>query len=353
MKRTALTPLLIRLLLAYMLLLVPSYLISQESGTCAEKLKSAQSCFEKGLIDTIPSLLTDCLGSGGFKKEEALSAYKLLIQTLLLKDKIQEADSSMYAFLVKYPEYQISPTDHTSFVYLYNSFRVKPVLQVSFHAGLNLPFLTFVKSYPTAGIPSPVTFGSNFGNLYLSLDSKFRITREIEVGFEIGYSQLRFSSSSQYLGFAVSNYEETRQRIEIPAFAIYDFAKFGKFTAYGRLGIGAALNLGTTAIASQVPLDRNNPGSRTGETLKIKDSRRPLDLIGQIGGGLKYKIPHCYVFADVRSNFGMFNQNNHEGKSIPVLDWYYQWTDLDFRLNSLNINVGITYLFYKPSKNKE
>src|SRR5512147_1823031 len=136
-----------RLISTALIFLLPAGLLAQETGTCAEKLKNAQSFFDKGQVEEVPGLLKDCLRSG-FKKEEELTAYKLLIQTFLLKDKLEQADSTMFEFLRKNPEYQLSPTDHSSFVYLYNKFRVKPVIQVSVHAGLNKPFLTFVEPNP-------------------------------------------------------------------------------------------------------------------------------------------------------------------------------------------------------------
>jgi Outer membrane protein beta-barrel domain len=352
MKNLNPSPVLFRLFLAALFIFLSSDIFSQETGTCAEKLKNAQSYFEKGQVTEVPALLMDCLKSG-FIKEEELSAYKLLIQTFLLNDKLGQADSTMFEFLRKNPEYQLSPTDHSSFGYLFNSFRVKQVVQFSIHAGTSVPFLTFVTPNLTAGENSTSTYKSNAANLFFSLETKFKLTSRIKVGFEIGYSQLSFTNNVQYMGFAVINYSETQQRIEIPVTITYDFANFGKFTPYGRFGAGAAYNLSTSATASYTPDDKNNPNNRTGESLDRKDSRIPIDLFGQIGAGIKFKIPRGYLFAEVRSNFGVFDQLVMNGKTVPVLEYYYLWSDPDFRLNALNINVGYTYIFYKPSKIKE
>jgi hypothetical protein len=343
-----------RCLYAFVFMVLSAGLFSQEPVTCAQKLKNAQSSFEKGQVEQVPSLLKDCMRSG-FKKEEALAAYKLLIQTFLLNDKIEMADSVMYEFLKKFPEYQISPTDHSSFVYLYKSFNVKPVIQVGVHTGMNLPFLSFVSQNLTAGKPGESVFSSNFGNLFLSFDSKFRIRNNLEVCFEIGYSQVKFSNRLiNYLNFANISYIETQQRIEIPVSAVYDFVSFGRFKAYARAGIGAAYNLSVMATATSLAKDENNySGNRPGETLERRDSRVAIDLFGQIGGGIKYKVPGGYFFTEIRSDFGFCEQNVPGGKVIPQLDFFYQWRDPDFRLNTLNFNVGFTYIFYKPSKRKE
>jgi hypothetical protein len=358
MKTSDQTLILFRLLFASLFISLSAGLFSQETGTCAEKLKSAQSYFEKGQVDSIPALLKDCLKSG-FKREEELTAYKLIIQTFLLNDKIKQADSAMYEFLKKNPEYQLSPTDHSSFVYLFSTFKVKPVIKIGVHAGLNKPFLTFVEEVPVMGKPGSSTFTSKASKLFFSVDARFKITGKIELGVEFGYSQLSFTNEVQILGasgneFSVTKYNETQRRIEIPLSMTYDVASLGKFTPYFRVGAGAAYNLGTNSEVTNTPTDRNNlSGSRTGEILNRKDSRIPVDLFGQIGIGMKYKIPRGMFFAELRSNTGILNQNISTGRTLPILVNYYFWSDPGFRINSLNLNVGFTYIFYKPSKRAE
>jgi hypothetical protein len=110
-------PVLIRLQLLYFVLhvLLPVSVYSQKTGSCAEKLESAQSLFDRGQVLQVPSMLQECMKSG-FNREESLAAYKLLIQSYLFEDKLELADSTMLAFLKKNPEYKVSPTDHSSFV---------------------------------------------------------------------------------------------------------------------------------------------------------------------------------------------------------------------------------------------
>jgi hypothetical protein len=342
-----------RFLFTFLLFLTTVSLYSQEAGSCAEKLKTAQSLFSKGQVEQIPSLLKDCLKSG-FKTEEELTAYKLLIQTFLLDDKLEQADSTMYEFLKKNPEYQLSPTDHSSFVYLFNNFKVKPVVQIGIHAGTDVPFMTFVSPNLTAGELGKSSFSSNIGNLFFSAESRFKVTNKLEVGFEVGFSQMKFTNKiNDYMEHAVINYTESQQRIELPIYAIYNFKSFGKFTVYGRAGVGGAYTLGVTATATYSPTDPNNKNSRTGQSLNRKDSRVTIDCFGQLGVGIKYKIPRGFLFAELRSNFGILDQNVFGGQTVPMLDWYYIGSNPDFRLNACNVNVGYTYIFYKPSKRKE
>lgn len=322
---------------------------SQVTGSCAERLRNAQQLFEKGQTDQIPSLLISCLQSG-FKKEEELAAYKLLIQTYLLNDKIEQADSAMMAFLKRNPEYKVSPTDHSSFIYLYNNFVVKPVIQIGVHAGTNLPFLTFLDESLTSGEPCKSQYTANAANLMLSAEARFRINDKLELGVEAGYSRLKFTNKVEYLNFGVINYAEAQHRIEIPVSVIYNIKSYGRFTPYGRAGAGLVLNLRTIADVSLDMTDRNNPNDRTGESVTRSDSRIPVDLFIQIGAGIKYKIPRGYIFAEIRSNFGTLQQNVRGGKTVDLLENYYLWSDPGFRLNTFNLNAGYTHIFYKPSK---
>jgi hypothetical protein len=351
MKTQKITRIPFLILFFVVLCLNQSGLKAQEAGTCAEKLKSAETYFSKGQVDLIPGLLSECLKSG-FKKEEALTAYKLLIQTLLLNDQLREADSSMLAFLKSNPEYQLSPTDHSSFVYLYNSFTVKPILLLSVRTGVNVPFLTFVREHPTSGVPGKSVYKTNAGNIFLSLEAKFRISPKLEVGFGAGFSQIKFTNLVDYYDFARIQYIETQQRLEVPVFVSYDLPSFGKFTLFIRGGAGAALDLSTSADASLIMTDKNNPYSRTGGTLNVKDSRIPIDFVGQAGFGMKYKIPRGFLFLEARGNFGFMDQNKTGGKNTDLLENYYLWSNPGFRLNTFNVNLGYTYIFYKPSKKK-
>jgi hypothetical protein len=338
------------------ILVASSMLSAQEGETCAEKLKSAQSLFTKGQVEQIPGLLKECLRSG-FKKEEQLAAFKLLIQTFLLSDKLEQADSVMLVFLKRNPEYLESPTDHSSFLNLFRTYSVKPVLQLGIRIGANIPYLTFVDQNLTGGNPGTSDFTSDAANFFLSAEAKFRVAKKFEIGIGAGYSSVKFTNIIDYLNtdnikFAQSKYIESQQRIEIPASITWDIARLGKFTPYARAGLGAALNISTAVDASLEMEDKNNPNSRTGETLKRNDSRAPVDIFGQLGCGIKFKIPKGYFFGELRTNLGIMQQTVTGGDKVDFLRDVNFWADPGFRLNTFNMNLGYTYIFYKPSKKR-
>jgi len=341
-----------RILFIIMVGFMPLVGFSQETGSCAEKLRNAQAYFDRGRVELVAPILSECMKSG-FNREESLAAYKLLIQTYLFDDKLEMADSAMLAFLKKNPEYRLSPTDHSSFVHLFNKFNVKPVLQLSFHLGTNLPFITFVNPESVASEPVESLYSTTALNLFASFGAKYEINKKLELNVEAGFSQLTFTNNEEFMGFKVITYFEKQSRLELPVTITYNWLTFGKFTAYARGGQGVALNFNSVAKPSYETTDINNPNSFTGAEIVRNDSRKKIDLITQFGAGLKYKIPLGFVFLEVRSNFGLLNQTVRGGDSAEKLRWRYDYEDDDFHINSMNFSVGYTQLLYKPSKRKE
>jgi hypothetical protein len=350
------TPALMRLqfLSIVLLALIPLTGHSQESGSCAENLKSAQSLFDRGKVELVSSTISECLKSG-FTREESLTAYKLIIQSYLFEEKQELADSTMLEFLRKNPEYQLSPTDHSSFVRLFNTFRVKPVVQLSFHLGTNIPFLTGVDPEYVSGKPNESAYNIEFPDIYLSIESKFELNKKMEVNIEVAYSRLQFTNSEQIADAdkGTTTYTETQQRIEIPVSLTYNLKSFGRFTPYGRLGFGPALLIGSTAAVDFKPADLNN-SPHTGPDLNRDASRIPLDIFAQAGAGIKYKTRGGYFFTELRSNFGFLNQVVRADNipEVGELAGRYYYADDDFRLNAVNFTLGYTQIFYKPSKRK-
>jgi hypothetical protein len=330
--------------------LLPVAGYSQDSGSCAEKLKNAQSLFEKGQVEQVPPILFECMKSG-FNREESLSAYKLLIQSYLFEEKPDLADSTMLSFLRKNPEYKVSPTDHPSFVYLFNKFRVRPVVQISLHLGTNLPFVTFINPFNVVSISGESVYSSNALNLFTAVEARF------ELNIEAGFSQLTFTNVVDFMGIGKTTYTETQRRLEFPLSMTYNFTGFGKLTPYARFGFGPALLLGSTAQAEYKTVALNGTPV-TGPDLDRKNSRIKIDLFAQIGGGMKFKTRGGFAFGEIRSGFGIRNQTVrgdliNPDQSTDDLLHVYKYEDDDFHLNSLNFSLGYTLIFYKPSKRRE
>jgi hypothetical protein len=342
---------LLRLLSLLIFSLIPTSVLAQETSTCAENLKTAQSLFDKGQVEKVPSILYNCMKSG-FKREEQLAAYKLLIQSYLLEDKLVQADSAMLTFLKRYPEYQLSPTDHSSFVFLFNSFKVTPLIQITFHIGTNMPFLTNVVPRSVSSEPANSQYSASALNLFASLEAKFQLYRHLEVNIEGGYSQVSFTNKEDFLGMGVTTYTETQHRIEVPVSLTYNIISLGKFTPYIRAGAGTALDLSSSAKVVFESTEKNSFENIEGPDIVRNDSRVFADIFAQAGLGLKFKTPRGFINLEARSNFGFLNQTSRAGNSTEQLKWDYKYKDDYFNLNTLNITLGYTQIFYKSSKRK-
>jgi hypothetical protein len=343
----------LQLLIVALLTTTPLITNAQDgTGSCAEKLRNAQSLFDRGQVEQVAGLLKGCLRSG-FNREEEIAAFKLLIQTFLFEDKLAQADSAMLEFLKKNPEYELSPTDHSSFVFLFNNFRVRSVIQLSFRLGANLPYVTFIDQHSPLGIPGKSIYNSSVLNLYTSFEAKFRISDKFDLNIETGYSQIKFTNIEDILDYGRTTYNESQSRIEIPIGITWNIKNFGKVTPYLRSGLGPAFTLRASAGAESRPTDYNNPISITGPDVDRQDSRISIDLFVQAGAGVKLKTRGGFFLAEIRTNAGLLNQTVRGGSSTEELIFAYKYEDDDFHINTLNFCLGYTQIFYKPTKRTE
>jgi hypothetical protein len=217
--------------------------------------------------------------------------------------------------------------------------------------------MTFVTPFTIKGFPAKSTYSTQAFNLYGSVEAKFKLSEKLEANLEAGYTQIAFTKTEDILETGTTTYTENLSRIEIPVSATYNIGKFGKFTPYARLGAGPAILISSVAAADFKPFDINGT-PRTGPSIDRKDSRTGLDFFGQAGAGVKFKTRGGYMFAEIRSSFGIINQTVREDlpsvtHSSEELRTYYNYVDDDFNLNTLNFSIGYTQIFYKPSKRKE
>lgn len=316
---------------------------------CALKLQEAQAHFDRGRVELVPDLIVPCLNSSGFSREDGLLAYKLLIQSLLLDEKIDAAEEKILSFLYKNPEYETTAADYSGFVYLRNKYQVLPKLYLSARAGLNFTLLSGLTEQTVSSLPADNNYSREPLNMYAGIEAAVPMWRKFSASAGVGYSSSSFMNTEDILGFGTVTYNETQQRIEIPLSVIYTLSRWRGIDIYARAGAGYALNLSTEATASFTTSDVNNGFNRTGEALNRNDSRIRGDIFLHAGAGGRLKIPRGYITAEIRALAGVRNQVT--GAAVPAnLEYFYFYTDDNFRINIAGITVGYTYIFYKPSK---
>jgi len=315
---------------------------------CALKLQEARIMFDRGRIELVPGLILSCLKTGEFSREDELTAYKLLIQSFILDEKHSLAEETMVEFLRKNPEYKPSAADFSGFVYLLGKFQVKPKFMISARAGLNYSFLAGRSELSLSSLPPDISYSREPFNFYAGTEASLPVTGNLSLAAGISYSSSSFVYNENMMNFGTVTYREGQSRLEVPLSVVCQVARYRGVLAFARLGAGYALNLNTDAKASYTPSDINNRFNRTGENVNRNGSRINADIFIHGGLGGMVKIPNGYVTVELRALSGLRNQ---VVKSDPDnLEYYYFYTDDNFRLNIAGINFGYTYIFYKPVK---
>jgi opacity protein-like surface antigen len=317
------------------------------SQDCALKLQDAQTQFDRGKVELVAGLITPCINSGGFSKEESLSAYKLLIQALLLDDKNTLAEEYMLRFLSRYPEYSVTAADYSGFVYLRNKYEVKKSFLISVRFGTNFTYLAGHTKRSISSLPPDIKYSREPLSLIAGAEVTIPVNSMLSLSAGIGYSSVAFRYNENMMNFGTVTYRENQKRVEIPLSVILNVADFRGIELYVRGGAGYAQNLYTDSKASFITTDINNGFNRTGENLNRSSSRIKYDLFLHAGAGGRIKIPHGYISAEISTLFGLRNQVVRYEPGD--LEYFYFYTDDNFRINTLGFTMSYTYIFYKPS----
>ncbi|MBN1186386.1 MAG: outer membrane beta-barrel protein [Bacteroidales bacterium] len=322
-----------------------------QEDECAFKLREAEKLYQQGLIEEIPELIGNCL-ENGFSKEDKLQAYKLLILTYLFEDEVQNAETAMYNFIKKYPEYEITPTDPQDFVYLYESYKAIPIVSIGAVMGGTFSIANIKEPYGTNDLNREL--GSyNQSGMALQFGLKFNVFvyDNIEFNSEILYTQNKFEFYDEnFLGIHTLSFDETQTRLDIPLSITYDFDLKIKIKPFVRCGMNVGFLLTDYVLASDLYNDKSLEAI-TGADFDVLHQRKSTNYWGIIGTGVKYKIARGYLIYDMQYNIGLSNQVVPDKRySNPDELFYYKYISNDFVLSNFNMRIGYVYSFYKPTK---
>jgi len=322
---------------------------------CIFKLQEAEKLYTQGLIEEIPQLLEPCI-KRGLSKEDKLEAFKLVILSYLFDDNQQEAEREILDYIKQYPEYEITPTDASEFVYLFESYNPVPVYSFGGSVGSNLSLISLLEPFGTENLDD---YTGDYTPSGMGLQGGLFVDRYIHenwrLSVELFYSQNIFKYNDILYGFARIDYIETHAAIQLPLTATYSFLTEGKWNPYLRAGFGTSLLLDAK---STITRDYVETGALQFAKIKssdydIKNNTESLHYWAIFGGGVKYKITHSYLFFDVRFNYGLNNSINTENRydeNEQELTTKFFFEHDDFKLNNLSFSLGWAYTFYKPQK---
>ena len=328
-------------------------------GTCAFTLQEAQSLYDQGLIENIPDMLQECIRSG-FTKEERQDAYKLIILAYLFDDNQDMANEEMLAFLKRYPEYEITPTDPVEFTYLYNTYDTEHKFTYGLCIGGNLnhgfmgePFSVGKLTGNADQVYKPAGIGLSGG-----LRLNFLLATNLELSVEGIFNLAKFKNEQEPIfGNIIQNAPtETHMRIDVPLTVTYDFP-VGDFKPYLRAGgkVGYLMSASYRGMRKYLG-ETDELDDLTGSDLDISPLRRQVNFWAVAGAGVKYKIPYGYLILDLRYDIGLMDLNDlsksryNATDDVQEMNWLYMDTDDIFRLNHIMFSLGYQRTFYRPKK---
>ncbi len=323
---------------------------------CVFSLQRAERLYQQGLIEEIPGLLIPCIKSG-FNRDERMTAYKLLIQSLLYDDQTEEADKYMQEFLARFPEYQITPADQAEFAFLFNTYHTVPVYSLGVILGGGLVFPSMLEQYGTYSIlDNDPEYKSSSMRLKMGLTFSKYLGVKTDLNLDLVFQQMEYKYSVSpdfFTDFARTHFKETISMIAFPLSVTYKLG-FGRLQPYFRGGISPAIYLGS-AIDPKRDYTEGTFDQVSGQDLLLGGTgkRNTLLLNALVGAGLKYKIPYAgSLLLDLRFEPGIRSIVADDQRYSPNSEalWRYYILDDDVLLHNLSISVGWVYPIYKSTK---
>ena len=147
--------------------------------------------------------------------------------------------------------------------------------------------------------------------------------------------------------FSFSSYEyhENQNRLQLPLSLALFLNPNGQTRVYLRGGVVtdylmSASAYGTRSYSDPGTFQRDVELERT----KVTSARSRINLYGLLGLGVSIPLKKSFVFVETRYVAGIFLANNEENRydSQDML-WLLYHVDSNFRINQLNLNVGISW----------
>jgi hypothetical protein len=331
--------------------------VRAQDEECAFTLREAEQLYNQGLIENIPQMLQSCIEKG-FSKEDRLSAYKLIILCSLYNDDQALAHDQMLAFLKKYPEYELTPTDPDEFRFLFEEYNTRPIFDYGIFVGANYAHGITVEPYaPLDQHGDRLRYRPDNLGLQVGAVFNFYITKNLQVAVEPMYTQklFRLDHAEDIVDRYIKPERfEKQSYVDIPLTFTFDF-DLGRFRPYLRAGgqfsylFDAKASLITKFVNSSGNLITENSGPDI-DMLNYNGEkyRKTYNYSTVVGGGVKLKITKGYFYLDTRYNIGLNLQNTGNRLQQYEQTFKYMYIDSDFRLNNFMATFGFVRSFYKP-----
>lgn len=317
---------------------------------CDDLLKSANGAYRSGKYEQVISLLSNSLDSCKFSKVEREQATKLIVSAQSSLDEIEEAEKYVYRFLKKNPTYTVQATvDPKPFVSIINKFDRLPRWVVGFYVGEYFPIIKTQKTYMVWGAADYTSEYKTQSNLSFSLNFQYFLSRKLCIGLEPEFTKSKFSREMNIVDIENINYIEESSLFKLPVSLAYQVFKRNNFSASLSAGV-----YGISTSNSHYKISYHLPNSEVVESYgNLGDQRREYNY-GYLGGvNFVYVKNKLRFSATAKYSFDFHLHNNAEQRySADNLAQDYYYIDDDFKVNHVDIKLGIAYAFSYKIKHK-
>ena len=338
-------------LLTSALILIATAVSWAQGQDCLTKLDGAESMFNNGLFEEVPSLLEDCLDL--YSESDKQKAYRLIILANYMNDDIAAAEESMYLLLKEFPDYQPDADDLVDFHYIFNSFHVNRSLDVGVTLGPAWTFGRIIE--PFSPFSDKFTYRTDgpgfFAAAYLDIPLYLLFSINTQPGYLLAKYRIHYDSPINGI-FSIEQ-SETNSFIQLPVYGKATFLQ-GQVQLFAKAGFVLGY---LTSSKTQSRMEKYDPASGSidysTEILQLDHKEFRNSLYYFLGGGLGLKInfKKTYLFTEMDYHISL-NKTLKKGTNRydqPNL-WTHGWIDSDFALSNISVRVGVARSIYTIKK---
>ena len=378
-----------RILLILLLFLgLQTSLMAQDMVRCNQLLEDAREAYTAGMVELVPELILPCIESG-LTGSPKIEAYKLVINAYLFDYLPDEADKLMSDFLDENPNYEGLASDPAEFKLLLDAHKQRRAEEaaalviaarnqqledmaaekkaeeqrkferkgqgsasldtdkprIGFLIGISGSNGAVLEPY---SVGDPNLHGGEYSlapGFVLGAKMDLPLSRVIELGLGLQFSQINLSYSATPYDFTSYQYKEAENKIQLPlSMAIYLNPK-AQTRAYIRLGFVADYLISASASGTRTYTE-SGTYLRDVELQKvtITDTRSRMNMQGVLGAGVNIPLQKAFLFVEAAYSVGFLQTNRAEHRyNNQDMLWVLYHVDSDFRINQLLLNVGMTW----------
>jgi hypothetical protein len=339
---------LFKFVLAISLSVIVTAVSRAQDQDCLSKLDGAETLFNTGLFEEVPTLLEDCMEL--YEEADKKKAYRLIILSHYMNDNIAAAEENMYFLLKEFPDYKPVANELVDFQYIYNSFNVRRSLDLGISMGPAWTSGRIIE--PFSPFSDPFTYRANGPGIFAAAYIDIPVSPLISINTEPGYLLAKYEIRYENTINGIYNIEqsETNSLLQLPVYAKVTFLE-SQVQPYAKAGFMLSY---MTGAKTQSRIE--SVGSTTGQienTIQRDHMEFRNTLYYCLGGGagVKLNFKKSYLFTELdyqlslnktlKKGTNRYNQQNL---------WTHGWIDSDFGLMHISIRIGMAWSIYTIKK---